>query len=400
MAEPSPTTAKPSSPRLTSVDAYRGLVMFLMMAEVLRLGQMARNFPESSFWQFLAFHQSHVEWRGCSLHDLIQPSFSFLVGVALPFSLAARMGRGQPFWLMTLHALWRAIALILLGIFLRSMNRPQTNFTFEDTLSQIGLGYFFLYLIGLTRPKWHWLAFVVILLGVWAAFVLYPLPGGDFDFQKVGVPANWPHHTEGFARHWDKNANLAWAFDTWFLNLWPRPQPFTHNGGGYATLSFIPTLATMILGLIAGTWLKAKNSTVTNLGLMIMTGVGCLVLGTLLDRSGFCPSVKRIWTPAWVLVSGGWCLGILAGFYLVMDLFGLQSWAFPLRVIGMNSIAAYCLSHRIDPLILGAFKTHLGLDMFQIWGPAYEPLVSGAAILGVTWLILFWLYRRGVFIRI
>src|SRR5258708_7019926 len=85
---------KPIS-RVGSIDAYRGLVMLLMMAEVLNLRRMADLFPESGFWSFLAYHQSHVEWIGCSLHDLIQPSFSFLVGVALPFSLARRASAGR-----------------------------------------------------------------------------------------------------------------------------------------------------------------------------------------------------------------------------------------------------------------------------------------------------------------
>ena len=64
----------------------------------------------------------------------------------------------------------------------------------------------------------------------------------------------------GFAGHWSKNTNLAWAFDNWFLNLFSRPRPFTHNGGGYATLSFIPTLGTMILGLIAGRLLRSDRT--------------------------------------------------------------------------------------------------------------------------------------------
>ena len=85
----------PSIPqRLASIDAYRGLVMFLMMAEVLNLRRVARA-AGGWVWELLAYHQSHVEWVGCSLHDLIQPSFSFLVGVALPFSLAGRLARGQ-----------------------------------------------------------------------------------------------------------------------------------------------------------------------------------------------------------------------------------------------------------------------------------------------------------------
>src|SRR5690242_12522623 len=129
-AETKPTTTIPA--RLASIDAYRGFVMFLMMAEVLNLAKVAQARPESGFWKFLAHHQSHVEWVGCSLHDLIQPSFSFLVGVALPFSLASRLARGQSRSAMFAHAVWRALALVLLGIFLRSVGRFQTNYTFED----------------------------------------------------------------------------------------------------------------------------------------------------------------------------------------------------------------------------------------------------------------------------
>src|SRR5438132_5536852 len=126
--------------RIASVDAYRGLVMFLMMAEVLHIGRVAQSFTGNPVWEFLSFHTSHVEWAGCSLHDLIQPSFSFLVGAALPFSLAARAARGQDTARMIAHAAWRALVLVLLGVFLRSVGKPRTNFTFEDTLSQIGLG--------------------------------------------------------------------------------------------------------------------------------------------------------------------------------------------------------------------------------------------------------------------
>src|SRR4051794_9579648 len=93
--------------RLKAIDAYRGLVMFLMLAEVLELAKVSKALPDSDLWAFLAHHQSHVPWVGCSLHDLIQPGFSFLVGVALPFSLASRATRGQSRGVMVAHALWR-----------------------------------------------------------------------------------------------------------------------------------------------------------------------------------------------------------------------------------------------------------------------------------------------------
>ena len=148
MSNSVPVLPLPAQPlmRLASIDAYRGFVMFLMMAEILHLSKVAKAFSEvqtfwGDFWRTLAYHQTHVEWVGCSLHDMIQPSFSFLVGVALPFSIASRMSKGQSYSWMTIHAFWRALVLVLLGVFLRSQWGSQTNWVFEDTLSQIGLGY-------------------------------------------------------------------------------------------------------------------------------------------------------------------------------------------------------------------------------------------------------------------
>jgi heparan-alpha-glucosaminide N-acetyltransferase len=386
--------------RVASIDAYRGLVMFLMMAEVLRLASVAKALPDSGLWQFLAWHQTHVEWAGCSLHDLIQPSFSFLVGAALPFSLASRRARGQSKTTAIGHAIWRAVILVLLGVFLRSIGHKQTNFTFEDTLSQIGLGYVPLFLIGLAPRRVWCLALAAILIGYWGAFALYPQPGPTFDYPAVGVPADWPPHYTGFAAHWNKNSNLAWAFDTWFLNLFPREQPFLFNRGGYATLSFIPTLGTMLLGLIAGGWLRDEIPPARKLNRLLLAGLLFLAAGAALDFAGVCPSVKRIWTPAWTLFSGGWCFLILAGLYAVMDAAGYQAWAFSLRVIGMNSIAAYCIAHLFDHFIPEALQTHLGKDLFRIFGEAYQPFVLGLAVLTVYWLILYWMYRRGIFLRI
>src|ERR1035437_7866165 len=94
--------------------------MLLMMAEVVQLSRAAKALPGSGFWSWLAYHQTHVEWAGCSLHDTIQPGFSFLVGVALPYSIAARIAKGGTFRAMFLHALWRSLLLVALGVFLRS----------------------------------------------------------------------------------------------------------------------------------------------------------------------------------------------------------------------------------------------------------------------------------------
>ena len=398
-----PTAVSPLAPspnRLTSLDAYRGFVMLLMMGEVLSFCDVAEKVGGGGIWGFLCHHQSHVEWTGAVLHDMIQPSFSFLVGVALPFSLAARAGRGQTPGQMTGHAILRALMLILLGVFLRSTHASQTNWTFEDTLSQIGLGYVFLFLLGQRPVRDQWIGFGVIVVGYWAAFALWPVPTG-FDYDRVGVSAGWLQeygHT-GFAAHWQKNSNLAWAFDTWFLNLFSRAKPWVFNGGGYSTISFIPTLGTMVLGLLAGGVLRSERAGAAKVKWLVVAGVIGIALGCTLAALGICPIVKKIWTPTWVLYSGGLCCLFLAGFYALVDLKGWKRWAFPLVVVGTNSIAAYCIAHLWEGFIAKSLKTHLGQNFFGFAGD-YQPFVLGATILLVEWLILLWMQRRKIFLRI
>ncbi len=396
----SATNSLPS--RLGSLDAYRGFVMFLMLAEVLHLCRVSAALPESGFWKFLCHHQSHAVWVGCSLHDLIQPSFSFLVGVALPFSIASRAARGQSRSRTLWHALWRSLVLIMLGVFLRSVGKPQTRWTFEDTLTQIGLGYFFLFLLGLRPVRQQWIALGVVLVGYWTAFALYPLPDASFDLAAIAAPPEWreQHWLTGFAAHWNKNTNPAWAFDVWWLNLFPRAEPFVRNGGGYSTLSFIPTLGTMIVGLIAGGVLRSERAPWQKVKWLTAAGIIGLVLGCVIHWAGLCPIVKPIWTPSWVIFSGGWCFLLLAGFFAVIDVRGRRAWALPLIVIGMNSIAAYSMSWLIEKFIAETLKLHLGQDFFKLFGSPYEPLFHGAATLLVMWLLLFWMYRRKLFLRI
>lgn len=360
------------APRNLAVDTYRGFVMLLMMAEVLQLSRVAQAFPGNPFWAFLAWNQTHVSWAGCSLHDTIQPGFSFLVGVALPYSIAARMAKGAGFNCMLAHAIRRSMILVALGIFLRSMHSPITYFTFEDTLTQIGLGYTFLFLLGFASSRVRWSALGVILFGYWLAWVLYPAPT--------------------FAEHWAKDHNLGVAFDQWFLNLFQRTSPFVTNSGGYLTLSFIPTLGTMLLGLIAGDWLRSATPRIPYRKLLAAGLIG-IAAGALLHFTGICPVVKRIWTPSWTLFSGGLCFLYLAAFCRMRPVF-------PLVVIGMNSIAAYVMAETLRGFVTDSFRIHLGPHFFGFFGSGVEPLVRGCAILGVYWLVLFWMYRRKIFLRI
>lgn len=332
---------------------------------------------------------------------MIQPSFTFLVGVVLPYSIASRKSKGASFKNLLAHTIKRSIILICLGIFLRSMGSDQTYFTFEDTLSQIGLGYTFLVLLGFASHRTQVAALIFILVGYWAAFALYPLPDSTFDYAAAGVSANWENNLTGFAAHWNKNTNLAWAFDKWFLNLFPRKSVFMNNGGGYSTLSFIPTLGTMILGLIAGNMMQTSKTQKEKLKFFVMVGVSLILFGILLQITGINPIVKRIWTPAWTIFSGGICFLFLAFFYGVIDISGRKKWSFFLMVIGANSIAAYVLADGgMRSLIHDSLYIHLGQHFDTLFGDAYAPLVSGGLTLLLLWMILYWLYKKKIFIRI
>ncbi|MET3113950.1 putative acyltransferase [Pedobacter sp. CG_S7] len=387
--------------RIASVDVYRGFVMLLMMAEVLFLSKVSQKLPDSSFWQVLSFNQSHVPWTWLALHDLIQPSFTFLVGVVLPFSIASRRSRGATFGNLLQHTIKRSIILICLGIFLRSMNSSQTNFTFEDTLTQIGLGYTFLVLLGFYSQRVQLIALIAILFGYWLAFALYPLPGANFDYASAGVAANWEHNLQGFLAHWNKNTNLAWAFDRWFLNLFPHENSFLYNGGGYVTLSFIPTLGTMILGLFAGNILNSIKNPQEKLKSFILIGTSLILFGVFLHLTGINPIVKRIWTPAWTIFSGGICFLLLALFYGVIDIKGAKRWSYFLVVIGVNSIAAYVIADGgIRTFIDKSLYIHLGRNFDQVFGSAYATLFAGMLVLLFEWLILYWMFKKKIFIKI
>ncbi len=400
-APPAPAARLGLRNRVESIDAFRGFVMFLMLAEAMHLWTLHAAFPDSTFWSIVAFNTTHVPWQGCSLHDLIQPAFSFLAGASLPFSIAARQKAGESFGTMLGHAIRRSIVLMLIGIFLRSMQRPMTYWTFEDTLTQIGMGYTFLFLICFVPLRGQIAIFVGILVAFWTAFVMYPAPGPNFDYPSVGVPANWPHLYTGFLSHFNKNSNLSWAFDTWFLNLFPRESPFLYNEGGWSTLSFIPTLATMMLGVWSGEWLKlTTRSKEEKLRGLMVAGVALTLAGLILQWLHICPIVKRVWTSSYTLYSGGLILLILAFFYALVEVKGWKKWAFPLFVIGANSIAIYVMSWTMEGFISGALVRHLGHAPFLIFGEPFEPVLRGAAILLVFWSILYWMYRRKIFLRI
>jgi len=396
----SPTLPASPPARLLSLDAYRGFVMIALAGNGFGIAETARkSFPESDFWKFLHGQFDHVPWVGGGFWDLIQPSFMFMVGVSLPYSYAKRREAGDSFAHLFLHAIVRSIVLVLLGIFLSSTSSKMTEFTFMNVLTQIGLGYPLLFLLWNRGRATQAVVAAAILIGYWAWFAMTPVVGADFDFKQVGLPDDWVY-LSGFSAHWQKCANPAATFDQWFLNLFPRSSPFIANKGGYQTLNFVPSLVTMLLGLMTGEFIRNSTDRRRTLVALLVSGLVLFLSGWAIAGLGICPLVKRIWTPSWTLYSTGLTLLMLSCFYGVIDVAGWRAWSFPLVVAGMNSIALYVMSQLLKNWTADNLQRHFGQDLFKMLGTPYEPIVRACLVVLAFWLFVWWLYRQRIFFRI
>src|SRR5574340_1616755 len=173
------TPEKKAGARLVSLDAYRGFIMLLLVAEGFGMGVL-RNHPG---WSWLADQVDHAPWEGCTFWDLIQPAFTFMVGVAMPFSLAKRASQGDTSWGLFRHVAWRAFVLIVLSNVLSNFNsgRPRPALQLINVLCQIAFGYFVCFLITRMRFTLQIAAAAAMLAGYWGLFVLFPGPEGPFS---------------------------------------------------------------------------------------------------------------------------------------------------------------------------------------------------------------------------
>ena len=392
-------SSSPGSPtvpeRLVSLDAYRGFTMLFMASSGLGIAQIAKAHPDSAFWEILRYNTSHAVWVGGGAWDMIQPAFMLMVGMALPFSSSSRAAQGQDKGRFFRHALWRALVLVALGVFLTTGTNPQPVFAFHNVLAQIGLGYVFLTLLAGRGWRIQIAAIGGVAVATWLAFALTPVAGPETDYKALGV-TDPSQMLGGFWAHWNMNANFAASFDQWFLNLFPTEAPFVFNRGGYQTLNFVPALITMILGLMAGENLRSERSPREKLNWLLRAGAIGLLLA-LATGTTVCPVIKKLWTPSWAFYSGAVVLWCFALFYWLIDIRGHKAWAFPLVVVGMNSIAIYLAYQLTAEWIRAIGRTWFGKGVFE---GTYGSLLQSLLVLGVLWTFCYWLYRRRLFLRI
>jgi predicted acyltransferase len=368
------------------------------------LASVAARHRGEPLWDFIGYEFGHVPWQGCALWDLILPCFLFMVGVAVPYSYAARKSRGDSDGRILSHALWRSFLLVLLGLFLAAQDPRRPHWILTNVLTVIGVGYSVVFLLRGRSRGVRFGALAVLLVVPTVLFAAYPVPGPGFDYAAVGVDETFPRFT-GFAAHWNKNTNFGHAADFWLLNLL-LPQGFKFNEGGYQTIAYVPAIGSMLIGLLTGEFLRTDKVASQKIKTLALAGVACLGAGAVLDPAilpgvesawSIVPVVKRVGTLSFVLWSSGWALLFLAALYWVVDFKGYRRWTFPLVVVGMNSIAMYMMSSLMRPWITSQLRLFGGRDLLA--GP-YGPIFTSVGALLVMWLICFWMYRRKIFLRL
>lgn len=360
----------PASSRLVSLDAFRGFIMFWIVGGgslVLGIQALGHN----RLVDTLVYQLSHSSWEGLRFYDCIWPSFMLMVGVSIPFAYARRSLTHTHSQILR-YALKRFLILFLLGSMRESINLGSPRLIeLSSALQPIAVAYLIALL--LVRRPWRLQAIVgaSILLGYGLLLAVVPVPG-------VG------------AGSYQRNANLVYAVDLAILGHRAGESVFQEGWG--TVLSTIPTIATTILGILLGQLLRSHLSIIAKINRIAFIGVSGLVLGYVV--SIFVPIVMKMWTVSYGILSTSWASLMFLVFYVFIDVLKYRKWAFPFVVIGMNALVVY-LSESVTRLsqIVGIF-TKAPAGALGSLGPLFAALV----FLLVEWFILFWMYRRKLFL--
>ncbi len=360
-----------SQQRLISLDVYRGLTMFLLVAEAaLVYDSLLELAPEGSFLHGVFLQFTHHEWNGLRFWDLVQPFFMFIVGVAMPFSLSKRLSITDDRGKVTRHMIKRCLILFLFGTGLHCIYAGELVFELWNVLTQ--------------------LSFTIL--------VTYFLLTKDWKIQ-LGVSLGLLILIEILYRFY--NPESPYVHGSNFGNYTDQLLMGKINDGGWVAINAIPTAAHTIWGAICGNLLLSKKLELEKIKLIVIVGLIALLIGYGLDLAGITPIIKRISTTAFVFASGGWALLALAIFYWLVDFKNQKGWVFPFVIVGMNSIFIYLFAEILGRWLFrtfGIFTTGFfgwtGLDKHTM------ALVTALVTLTALWGLCYFLFRKRMFFKI
>ncbi|MGH9662243.1 MAG: acyltransferase family protein [Bryobacteraceae bacterium] len=341
--------------RYAALDAYRGFIMVMLVANGFGVRALAQADPR---FAWLAAQFDHVAWTGAVFWDMIQPAFLFMVGAAMPLALAQRQSPVG-------HVAWRALKLILLSQVLMCVSANRLHFQLINVLSQIGFTYFFCYLLLKLSFRAQIAGAALILAGHTALFLLFPGSEGAFS----------------------KTDNIGAVIDRAWLGR--------NYSGSYVTINFISSIASTLFGAWAARLVTGDRSPRQKCGILAGWAAGSFAAGLLLSL--WIPDVKRLWTASFALYSTGWVLLMLLAFYWLFDVRGWKRLAFPLVVVGMNSIFIYSIHIVLQSWLNRSLGVFTG--RFE-WIGAAAPVAQATALTALMWSLCWWLYRRRVFLKL
>jgi len=365
-----------SSSRLLSLDFFRGLTMFLLVAEgtglwwTLVQDPIRGTFLEHFFMQF-----EHHPWHGLRFWDLIQPFFMFIVGVAMPFSYRNRISKGESRGTITRHIIQRSFILLAFGVGLQCGYSKKLVWELWGVLSQLSV----------TIPIAYFLMKYPVKVQLTVSLLLLLIT--DLIYRNFPI--------EGFNQPWVIDKNFGSWMDMVLMGK-------LNNGGGWVAINCIPTAAHTIWGVLAGQLLIKDVSQKCKFKTLLIMGSISLFVGFGLDLTGITPIIKRIATSSFVFASGGWALIGLAISYWLIDIKGYKNWIFIFTVVGTNSIFIYIFFQTVGSQWVNDFIAIFSKGILR-WTGASEfilNLFTCLTILAVEWSLCYWLYRRKIFFRI
>ncbi|MDE3058207.1 MAG: DUF1624 domain-containing protein [Bacteroidota bacterium] len=356
--------------RLTSLDAFRGFAI---------AGMLFVNNPGTWNETVVPHQLLHSEWFGCTFADLIFPFFLFIVGVAMPFSDAKKREAAVPYWKEIVAAARRALLLYFFGAFLKSasLNVPVLYF---GILQRIGVLYFVVFLLLRLEVKWQWVISIAMLFIWWAILAFVKGPGV--------IPGSFL-----------RDVNSAQYLDSFILS--PDDKE--------TIVSMIPGISTVLFGVIAGKYILRRKDDMSVVRTLLAFGAAGVTLGLLWNE--IVPMCKILWSSSFAVYTAGWSCLVLGVFYWLIEVKKKTAWAFPFVVFGMNAITLYVATGLFIRWVMLQWKVQWhGMPTSPIGffyktfshfvGPVAGSLLYSTLIVGLGWLLCYWMYRRKLFLKV
>jgi predicted acyltransferase len=359
--------------RITSIDFFRGVTMFLLIGESTHLYGYFSSVKSSGVMQFFGTQLSHHEWHGLHFWDLIQPFFMFIVGVAIPFAVANRIKKGDSNKLIMSHAIKRSFLLLFLGWALYCIEPGKMGFRFQDVLAQLSVTYLVAFMIMRKSFSFQLIFTLIILLLIDLAYRFFPV--------------------EGFNHPWESYQNLG----AWVNNKIENVD----KASIWASLNAISTTAHTVWGVLCGKLLMSDRSVKKKIQLLVIAGLAGLLIGYSLDFLSITPIIKKIATSSFVFASGGWAILVLCFCYWLIDvkkLFAKGSKFF--IIVGMNCIFIYLFFEIGGANLVSKIFIPFTTALFSWAGELTVEIVTSLAVWASLWYICYYLYKNRLFIKI